>query len=230
MLDPSAPSHVPEVPGVTVYPDHDDPMRFYAVPDHPRIARDERGRPQLSLLVYGRGQGAAMKPLGGQLTLTVTLALSGAERERLASVLEERLMDASLPPGVTLVSPEWLDGEVYAHLAEGVDVTGQPSLMGANEGVLSLNLTPEGAQSLRRAWEDGLPGATLRYQLTTRAAEREEASAAVGQSAYDDSSRSFVQTSARVRTTRATHLPLTLEGPLGLSGGELQGSLQVTSL
>lgn len=229
MLDPVAPFHVPEVPGVTVYPDHANPARFYAVPDQPRIARDERGRPQLSLLVYGRGPGA-VTPLGGQLTLTATLALGASERERLVAALEGRLAAGSLPPGVTLISPEWLDGEIHAHLAPGVELTGQPSLMGANEGTLSLTLTPEGASALRRAWADGLPGATLRYQLTTRAAEREETSAAAQQSAYDDALRSFAQMSARMSTARAIRLPLTLEGPLGLTRGELQTTLQVTTL
>lgn len=222
MLDPAAPLHLLEVPGVTVYADHADPARFYVLAATPRVARDARGQPLLNLLVYGHGRAEAHRPLGGQVTLSLTLALSPAEHEHLTAALDARLAAAGLPAGVTLVSPDWQAGEAHAHLLPGADLTGQPSLMGANECVLSASLNAEGAAQARRAWEQGLPAATVRYEVQIRAARHARMNFSAVQAG--------AQMTADVNAVHAATLHLTLEGPLSLSPGELRAHLQITDL
>lgn len=223
---------LPEVPGVRVYPDHADHTRFYAVPEAPRVARDEQGRPALSLLVFGRGSGPNLKVLGGQVLLTLTLALTDAERQALTAALEQPLnrdLPRDAPPvRVTLLSPEWLEGQVTAHLLPGLDLTGQPSLMAANECVLSANLTGEQATELQRAWKHGLPDAQLTYDVTVPAAEVEEHRASTSHTSTEPPYAATSTSSFAARSTRTVSAALHLQGPLNLSQSDLQGGLQVT--
>jgi hypothetical protein len=244
MLEEHRSFAVPDTPGLRVYPDHADATRFYAVPAAPRVARDEQGRPTLSLLVYGRGNGPHLNLLGGQVLLTLTLALTAAERRALTDALE-RPLNRNLPPHVppvrvTLVSPEWLDGQVKAELLPGLTLSGTPSLMAANECVLSADLTPERATEVQRAWKQGLPDARLSYDLSFSAAqvgdteEDRSGTAYTGtadtafQSDRSSASASF-RTSFSAQTTRTARASLHLQGPLGLSRSDLEGGLQVTS-
>lgn len=244
MLEEHRSFAVPDTPGLRIYPDHADPTRFYAVPAAPRVARDEQGRPALSLLVYGRGHGPQLNLLGGQVLLTLTLALTDAERRALTDALERPLnlnLPQHAPPvRVTLVSPEWLSGQVKAELMPGLTLSGTPSLMAANECVLSADLTPEQATEVQRAWKQGLPDARLSYDLTFSAAQvgdtEEDRSGTVYTSTADaafQSDRSSTSTSSRSsfssQTTRTARASLHLQGPLGLSRSELEGGLQVTS-
>ncbi|THF66797.1 hypothetical protein E7T06_20260 [Deinococcus sp. Arct2-2] len=243
MLDTHHSFAVPETPGLRVYPDHADPTRFYAVPDTPRVARDEQGRSALSLLVYGRGSGPQLKLLGGQILLTLTLALTDTERKALTQALE-RLLNLKLPRDaspvhVTLVSPDWLDGKVQAELLPGLILTGTPSLMAANECVLSADLTPEAALAVQQAWKQGLPEARLSYDLSFSAAQVETAqdrdsmayTSSLGDAVSDpnQTNSSSFSTSFTSQTTRTARASLRLEGPLGLSRSDLDGSLQVTA-
>ncbi|MVN86455.1 hypothetical protein GO986_06720 [Deinococcus sp. HMF7620] len=229
MLDQNNLLRVPDVPGVQVYADHADPTRFYAIPDAPRVARNDNGTPALSLLAYGRGSGPDLQLLGGQVQLTLTLALTGSERQTLTAALEESLnrhQPREAPPvRVTLLSPEWLTGQVHADLLPGLTLTGHPSLMAANECVLSATLTPQQATDLQRAWAKGLPDARLRYEVTTPAAQTEVSHKA---STSAEPLRTF-SVSFTARTTRTLSTSLCLEGPLSVSPSELQGALQVTS-
>jgi hypothetical protein len=243
MLDTHCSFAVPETPGLRVYPDHADPTRFYAVPDAPRVARDGQGRPALSLLVYGRGSGPQLKLLGGQILLTLTLALTDTERTALTQALERPLnlkLPKDAPPvHVTLVSPDWLAGKVQAELLPGLILTGTPSLMAANECVLSADLTPEAAPAVQQAWKQGLPDARLSYDLSFSAAQV-EGTEDRGSTAYtsslgdavgdpDQTNSSSFSASFTSQTARTARASLRLEGPLGLSRSDLNGSLQVTA-
>lgn len=223
---------LPGVPGVRVYPDHADRTRFYAVPESPRITRDEQGRPALSLLLFGRGSGPNLKVLGGQVLLTLTLALTDAERQALTAALAEplnRKRPRDAPPvPVTLLSPEWLEGQVTAQLLPGLVLHGQPSLLAANECVLSAHLTEAEATDLRRAWQQGLPEAHLTYDVTVPAAQVEERRASTSYAAAEPPSSATSTSSFAAQTTRTVRATLRLTGPLGVSRIDLQGGLQVT--
>ena len=90
MLNADARLTIDAVPGAIVYADNMDRGRVYAFAASPRIALDENGVPQLSLLLYRHGKDAP--PEGGQLTLTTSLALTDGERAGVAAAL------ASSPP------------------------------------------------------------------------------------------------------------------------------------
>ena len=54
----------PDFSGVFVYPDDRRQNAFYAIPQQPRIARDSEGKPEISLMVYGKGHGPSFVPTG----------------------------------------------------------------------------------------------------------------------------------------------------------------------
>ena len=70
---------------ITVFFDHADPVRFYCLPDCPRLRLDADGRPELSLLKY-RLDPELHEALGaGLLSLTVDL---GVDQEQLDRILK----------------------------------------------------------------------------------------------------------------------------------------------
>ena len=88
MLDPAG--HL--VVNLSVFPDHDDPTRFYTVPNTPRVDVDEQGQPLISFLIYGRGEGTEFRPSGGQVSITTHLELTDDERDGLYHGLSQRLL------------------------------------------------------------------------------------------------------------------------------------------
>jgi len=66
-----------DVADVLVYGDDTAKTVFYALPARPRLALDEQGRPQLSLVAYGSKGAAGFTARGGILTLTTSLQLTG---------------------------------------------------------------------------------------------------------------------------------------------------------
>lgn len=233
MLDEHSQISVPELPDIGVYADHADPTRYYAVPKAPRVARDESGQLALSLLLYGRGKGPDLQLMGGQVMVTLTLGLTGAERQTLIRALElpltRDLAQGAPAPRVTLLSPDWLAGEAVADLMPGLMLRGQPSLMAANECVLSADLDGQRAGELQTAWKAGLPNARLTYDLTISAAvvEEQQSSTVAAQSSPASASASGARYT--VHATRSVHAPLCLQGPLLVTPADLQGSLQITS-
>ena len=68
--------------GILWWRDPGDVDRVFACPSAPRIARDEEGRPQLSLVVYGRKTpDGGIECQGGYAQATVELSLSEEERD-----------------------------------------------------------------------------------------------------------------------------------------------------
>ena len=178
MLDLDARIVVATAPDAAVYGDDRDPSRFYAFASRPRVATDAAGRPLLSVLVYRRGKDNP--PEGGQVSLTTTLALSAEERAAilqslppdrgpgpLGAPVPERRSEVAVAPltSPTIVAPEWLSGEVTVRLAEGLELTGQPSLAGDNTCVLLAALDAAGAAVVARAVGEGLVDATATYSV-----------------------------------------------------------------
>jgi len=183
MLNLEAPVIVAEAPEAAVYADDRDPWRFYAFAARPRIALDDAGKPQLSVLIWRRGRDAP--PEGGQITVTTTLALTPDEQaavaravapppraaERAAGTPVAAVVGGAMagPAGQTrspiIVAPDWLAGEVTVHLAEGLELHGQPSLSGANTCALASSLDAAGASAALRAVEGGLVEAKAQYSV-----------------------------------------------------------------
>lgn len=241
MLDPGGRFVVTELPHVAIYPDHAAPTRFYAVPTTPRVALDERGMELISLLIYGVRDGADVRPHGGQFTVTTTLALTTEEGTLLRNALQHRLGLLALasgrtdvPPEPDILSPDWLDGQVTVRLTDQFQLTGTPSLVGANTCALGLTLNANEAQELREAWNAGLPDAWIRYRVHVRAAAVSRAGTNVDETeevAYRDwSLREVRKTHADVDIVQAIRQPLVVEGGLPLTAEQLKRRLQIVRI
>ncbi len=166
---------VPGLEHVLVFPDDRLEGGFYAVSTTPRVARQVDGRPELSLTVYGGRTAGGFTARGGVLVLTTELAVDPADlerlRDRLAAELAERWPDDSEtpPPVPQLLAPEWLGAQVVVRFTPDLALTGAPSRSGDNRCSFSEKLTAEGATALVRAWDDGLPDATVTYTGRLRA-------------------------------------------------------------
>lgn len=152
--------------GLTVFRDHADPARFYALLEGPRVRRDEDGAPRLGLAVLRAGPGS---PGGGLFSLEVELGWDEAEKKALTDELVAR---AGGP--VVVTEPPWLDGSATLLGFLGSPTPGtegfvserlgavRPSLVGAPRAVLGASLTEAGASLLRGALRgDGLPAGVL---------------------------------------------------------------------
>ena len=232
MLDPAGRLELADLPNVIVFPDQARPARFYAIPAVPRVALDAHGQPQISLLIYGKRQGAAFQPSGGQLTLTTSLELTPREQEDLRRALAARLPNTAGAPEI--VSPDWLEGTVEVELPGGVHLTGTPSMIGANQCVMMASLSADQAKALQAAWANGLPDATISYRVQTNAATRSAGTAEASgtrstvQPGYSD--QSLYSTSIHASATQAVRYPLTIEGPLTLARDQLTNQIQEIGL
>ncbi len=236
MLVPDQQFTVAELPHLLIYPDHASASRFYAVPATPRIAVDDRHSPQISLLIYGRKHGSTIQPMGAQISLTTSLGLTAQERDLLMPLLTARLtaqpQSDVQPP--ELVSPDWLTGDVTVHLADRIELVGKPALIGNNECALSLSLTADQTASLQDALANGLPDATITYQVQVSAAKLSSSSTETSQTETTQQDSCASQRSHRlnvqIERTEAIRYNMTLAGPLVISKPELDNCSQIISL
>jgi hypothetical protein len=232
MLDPAGRFELAELPNVIIFPDLAAPARFYAIPASPRVALDAHGQPQISLLIYGKRQGTAFEPSGGQLTLTTNLELTSREQETLRRALAARLPHTAGTPEIA--SPDWLEGAVEVRLPGNVHLAGTPSMIGANQCVMMASLSADQAKALEAAWANGLPDATICYRVQTNAATHSAAAAESSgarssvQPGYSD--QSSHSAGIHVSATQAVRYPLTIEGPLTLARDQLANQIQVIGL
>ncbi len=231
MLDPSGRFTVPGLPGVSIYPDDRLPGGFYALPAAPRLAVDEAGAPQISLVLYGKKKDGEFQATGGLLALTTTLELSAAEEKALGGGgrLAERLGGAP-----QRLSPEWLEAEVEVSLIPELTLRGKPSMSGANQCAFNVNLGAEQAKALQKAWSGGLEKASLSYRLQVRAAPRAGSSFELRSSSetVGDGTSSHTTSAYDVRSAvhQAAPLPLLLAGPLAVSGNDLRQRVSTVGL
>jgi hypothetical protein len=152
--------------GLTVFRDHADPARFYALLEGPRVRRDEDGAPRLALALLRAGPD---RPGSGLFSLEAELGWEEAEREAL---LQELGALAGGP--VVVTEPPWISGSAALLGFLGTETPGaagfvterlgaaRPSLVGAPRVVLGAALTEAGAALLRGALRgDGLPAGVL---------------------------------------------------------------------
>ncbi len=237
MLDPAQP--VSALPDVAVYRDDRQPQRFYAYPSAPRLARDPDGGPIISLLLYGRKTAGGFQLSGGYLNMTTSFALSVAEVDLLRLRLQalrrqEQKLASDAPVTVDLVAPAWTSGTVVVRLGADLELRGAPSLLGANEAALSLSLDADHARQLQHLWKEGLPDATICYDLQTEAARQERYTGTTevfdNDSAAGSSRISSVQSIYDASFTQAIPFAVEAQGPLGLTTGELRSRVEEIGL
>ncbi|MGH8532726.1 MAG: hypothetical protein ACREV1_08395 [Gammaproteobacteria bacterium] len=231
---------VPELPEVLLYRDDQSDFGYFAIPKSPRFALDEQARPDINLVLYGHRQGTAFRLTGGLLAFTLTLELSANEEQIISAILARRLAEESrqpkgqAQPRPQKLSPDWLASEVTAKLTRDLDLRGSPSLVGSNRCSFNLKLSAASAQSLRDAWNKGLPDAHASYRLQLR--ESPASGLRVEMRGTSTSGRNAGQTrnhsSFEVRSTSAHAMPrtMTIAGPLKISAGVLARQLSEIDL
>ncbi|HYG61650.1 MAG TPA: hypothetical protein VEL74_03645 [Thermoanaerobaculia bacterium] len=152
--------------------------RLYALPDAPRLARDQDGGPAFGFVWYRTPAGEEAPGGGGMVTLTVELGPSSEEKERLAAAVAaalpaERLEDIeilSMPFRAGTVSLAFA-GEEGARegptgdFAARVAGSGPARLAGSQRATFTVELTRDGAALLHQCLERGLDLFHARYDL-----------------------------------------------------------------
>lgn len=226
MLDLQRRLTLPDFPGLLVYRDHERPLDYYVVPQAPALETDDRGRPELRVLIHLQRRDGRKVPSGGQVSLTAILATPADQSARIGKSIEALLARAVPPPApavsVRLLAPEWAGGKVEVVLTPSLALTGQPSLFGDNRCALMRALGAEQAGAVREQWQRKLPDAFIAYEMTMRVASTTSASAgfrARTLTANAEATADFTRAMdvAAHGTTAATQ-PIVLKAPLWREG------------
>lgn len=156
------------MPGMRVYSDDQIPGKFYAFPDCPRIALDDKQRPQMRLILYGKPEAVGFRIDGGLVSITTSLGLYESEKERLTASMEAMLKRENVNLVLTWAQMVWADGRCNFSLTHNIRATSNPSLFGENLCVFQISLNETTARDLDHAWREGLPDNSIRYELTTQ--------------------------------------------------------------
>jgi len=199
-------AQIESLPGVLLAPDDRDPRGFYVFPRSPRIALTDDGKQQVSLSILGRREGTDFRADRGLFTCTTSLALADEELERVVAELRRWIAERSGvaledAPRPLLMSAHWHDARVALAVTDALTLTSRPSMFGENQCVFMHNATAAEAVSLQEAWTEGLPGASITYELELRPAG-----------------------------TGADRDALTLSGPLKLSEEARSGAIRTVDL
>ena len=231
MIIPEARFVLSGLSDVWFYPDDRTPSGFYAILAHPRVALDDQGKPQISLVLYGSRQGADFEARGGIFTVTVCLGLSAAQEKRATSLLAHRLTQQGIAGRAQLLSPDWQQGTVELELGQDLVWQEKPSLMGDNRCSFNIKLSPEQVKTLTEAWKKGLPNSAVTYHVVLRSSSGKSSQSASGSSTTTQRDGGHVrqEQSSWQRSTISASTPYAMElrGPLGLSQAELDATLNV---
>lgn len=173
--------------GITLFADHADPLRFYYVPDVPRLRRRSDGTPELSLLKYRLDPGVHQALGGGLLSFTVDLSvpqerldalrarvsrhfgLSGtpqlgpivADSGQCELVLIDRSSASPAAGSAAVGGTEVADESLIERLLGGTS----PSLFGDNAAMFAAVLSAEGVALMEGALRGGGLPAGVVYAL-----------------------------------------------------------------
>ena len=75
---------------LTLYPDHEDPTKFYFFPNSSKIARDESNMPLFTFTHYGLSNGGAISEAGGFMVGVMRLTSSNDQQVALDKFLQSR--------------------------------------------------------------------------------------------------------------------------------------------
>ena len=170
--------------GVTIFPDHAQPNRFYYVTDRPRLRLSTAGMPELMLLKY-RLDPTLHEALGaGLLSLTVDLGVEPTLLERLRRRLALRdglagpvelgpVMAESGACELVLINRSSSDQEASPPeaaplaLVESILGAATPALYGDNAATFQAVLSPEGVGVVEGALRGGGLPVGVVYTLQT---------------------------------------------------------------
>ncbi len=144
---------------VTFYPSHEDPDRWFYVPDHPRIAMEE-GRPQFSFLKY-TGDGAS----GGIIHLVVELGVPEKTLRKAEARLKRLRPGAKVEGPLTFGAGQLAVVTTVAEKARILGVGNAPLLSGARAAV-SIPLDKNSAGILWEQFDMNAPDVALSFEMS----------------------------------------------------------------
>jgi hypothetical protein len=240
MLDGDRVIAFPALPNILVFPDNESSSSFFAVSAKPRLARDEAGEKQISLLMYGKRSEGKFNATGGILTLSVSLGLWTDEEETLMGELKRYLISSSPadpsapPPTPILLGFPWEDGTVTLSLTPETTATGRPSLTGDNRCSFNIKLNTAQAKAISAAWADHLRDSSVCYETSVRVAPPSQSRTEFKASSMSsrDQDQSSVSTTIDLTTSssQATPLMMKFAGPLDLAEKDLESSLSQVAM
>ena len=160
---------------LTCFPSREDPQVYYYLPDHPRLAVHEDGRPQFSFLKYVRnveatGRGGLSDAEGGGIVhFLVEYGATEDEVREAERVLRREVPDARIKGPIlyrsghfTIVSSfKEKDGE----LAKRIVGIGRAPLIEGHKAAISMNLTRKGAQVLWESFRSATPDISVLFEM-----------------------------------------------------------------
>lgn len=181
-----------EIHGVIVFRDHASPTQFYYLAGRPRLTRDKDGKPTLLLLKYrhaldamGNASARLREQLGGAF-LTFGVDCTIDDLDAIKSALQ-----ALVPPDagpVALAPVLYTKGTVsiialdaqhaaapspdsgaaaaeQSRFVRGILGSAVPSLLGHQEAIFSLSLSPDAASLLENAYQSEMSPIGVMYEL-----------------------------------------------------------------
>lgn len=178
-----------EEEGIVVFRDHAVSTLFYYLAGPPRLALDESGRPQFTLLKYRHAienfretENLTRDQLGGGfLTFAVDCRLDPGQKDAIADKLQARMPPDAGP--ISLVPVLYSEGTVHVLALDADSRTSEdddaaeskfirkvlgsatPSLLQDQGAIFSLALTPDAADLLEAAYESELSPIGVMYEL-----------------------------------------------------------------
>lgn len=168
------------IEGITIFPDHADPNRFWYLPGPVQLSRRD-GRAAFTFIKYKPAAVAGGAKGGGFMTFEVNLGLDPVLERRILSKLraisKDRPVLTAVPfddgtvqcialnlqgSGGTAVQPA---GPGSFHAVERILGATVPSLHGDNTAAFSLTLSQEGATILEKAFAQGTEPVGVIYNL-----------------------------------------------------------------
>jgi hypothetical protein len=234
MLDPDHVIALPALPDILVFPDDESSSSFFAISAKPRLARDETGQKQISLISYGKRIGGTFDPTGGILSFTVSLGLRTDEQESLLAELKRYLarsssIDPSAPaPAPILLGFPWATGAVTLSLTPNITATGQPSMTGDNRCSFNIKLDAPQAKAISAAWQNNLRDSSVCYETSVHVAPPSQSRTEFKSSRVSSRDEDWSSASATIDLTtssfQATPLMMKFAGPLDLTDKDLEST------
>src|SRR5215471_6283447 len=182
---------VQDIAKCTVFKDDVDPLSLYVLPSSPRIARDEKGKPSISLVWYRRDvskltdEERKTKLGGGILTLSAELCPTpeqeNAIREKIANdrTLQQRVgiqdpkklaqaLRLAMPPvkdGSVTIAIFAEDGKAAGEFVGTLVGAGRVSMLGNTRAAFMAKLTQDGVVLLWDMLEKNLQAIHIAYDL-----------------------------------------------------------------
>ncbi len=160
---------------LTCFQSFDDPKVYYYLPDHPRLALHENGKPQFSFLKYVRnvdtkGAGGISDAEGGGIVhFLVEYGATKEEIREAERALQEKVPEAKIEGPIlyrsghfTIVSSfRQKDGELTKRIV-GI---GRAPLIEGHKAAISMNLTRKGAQVLWESFQSATPDISVLFEM-----------------------------------------------------------------